>query len=99
MQKHVFLAISLLVVLLGLFSFSKNRELRSGITQPVTYYVSMDGSDTNSGKSLTTPLKTISAATARMSEGDVCMIREGTYRERVTITKSNLTISAYQNET
>ena len=44
------------------------------------YYVAKDGNDTNDG-SESTPFLTISKAASLMVAGDVCYIREGTYRE------------------
>lgn len=45
------------------------------------YYVATYGSDSNSGRSLLSPFRTIQAAASVMVAGDVCHIREGTYRE------------------
>jgi hypothetical protein len=39
--------------------------------------------------------KTISAAVAAASEGDVILVHQGTYREKVEVTKNNLTIQAF----
>ncbi len=48
------------------------------------YYVSPDGSDSNSGDKAT-PLRTIQAAVDRLKPGDTCIIREGVYREAVKL--------------
>ena len=48
------------------------------------YYVATYGSDSNSGRSLLSPFRTIQAAASVMVAGDVCHIREGTYRETLT---------------
>jgi hypothetical protein len=45
------------------------------------YYVSTSGSDANSGWSPLSPFRTIKAAASVMVAGDVCHLREGTYRE------------------
>ena len=53
------------------------------------YYVATSyGNDSNNGTSLTTPYKTIAKAASVMSAGDICYIRQGRYREAISI--SNL---------
>ena len=53
------------------------------------YYVATSyGNDSNNGTSLTTPNKTIAKAASVMSAGDICYIRQGRYREAISI--SNL---------
>jgi len=47
------------------------------------YHVSLQGRDTNVG-SASEPLKTISAAAQVAQPGDVIIVHEGTYRERIT---------------
>ena len=47
------------------------------------YHVSVKGLDTNAG-SASKPLKTISAAAQVAQPGDVIIVHEGTYRERIT---------------
>jgi alpha-N-arabinofuranosidase len=48
-----------------------------------TYYVAIDGDDSNDGRSLKTPLKRIQKAAEIMQAGDTCLIRGGEYREKV----------------
>lgn len=50
----------------------------------VTYYVDINGSDSNNGISLSTPFKTIGRAAQAATAGDTVFIRGGTYRETVT---------------
>jgi len=51
------------------------------------YYVSPAGDDTDPG-TLASPFKTIQRAADAMRAGDTCYIREGTYREAVTVAQS-----------
>ena len=70
-----------------------------------TYYVapsSSGGSDSNAG-TLAAPFETLQHAINQLSAGDILYIREGTYRETITIdedgTSGNLiTIQNYNNE-
>ena len=70
-----------------------------------TYYVapsSSGGSDSNAG-TLAAPFETLQYAINQLSAGDILYIREGTYRETITIdedgTSGNLiTIENYNNE-
>lgn len=70
----------------------------------VTYYVSTSGKDTNSGTSLSYPLRTIQRAVSKAVAGDTINIRGGTYREEVSIYRGGgsagkyLTIQAYGSE-
>ncbi len=61
------------------------------------YYVSPEGRDSASG-SLEKPFKTIQWGVDQLASGDVLYIREGHYRENITIEKSNITLSAYKDE-
>ena len=71
-----------------------------------TYYVapsSSGGSNSNVGTSLAAPYETLSHAIDQLTAGDILYIREGTYRETITIdedgTSGNLiTIQNYNNE-
>jgi len=51
------------------------------------YYVAPDGRDENPGTKAR-PLRTVQRAADAMSAGDTCYIREGTYRESVTLRRS-----------
>ncbi len=62
-----------------------------------TYFVSMDGADSNPG-TLQAPFRTIQHAANVMDPGDTAYIRGGTYRETVQITDNNLTFEAYNDE-
>ncbi len=61
------------------------------------YYVSNSGSDANFG-TLNEPFLTIQKAATAMMSGDKCYVREGTYRETVTVNQDNLSFEAYNNE-
>lgn len=50
-----------------------------------TYYVSTSGKDTNSGTSLSAPLRTIQKAMDKAVAGDTVNVRAGTYREEVSV--------------
>ncbi|MBO9605848.1 MAG: carbohydrate binding domain-containing protein [Paenibacillaceae bacterium] len=52
-----------------------------------TYYVATNGSDSNSG-SIGSPFRTIQHAADVTAPGDTVLIRGGTYRESVTVTRS-----------
>ena len=63
-----------------------------------TYYVSIDGSNLNSG-SIASPLKSIQFAVNKANEGDSIILRSGIYYEQnIRINKSNIYLSNYQNE-
>jgi hypothetical protein len=47
-----------------------------------TYYVSKTGKNTNPG-TINAPYKTIQHAINRLHPGDICIVREGTYRETI----------------
>jgi parallel beta-helix repeat protein len=49
------------------------------------FYVSPTGSNSNSGTTLSAPWKTIGKAVATMAAGDTVYIREGTYKEYLTM--------------
>ena len=61
------------------------------------YYVSTSGKDSNPG-TLERPFRTIQRAANRMSAGDVCYIRKGSYHEQVKIYTSRLTFKNYNGE-
>jgi hypothetical protein len=72
-------------------------------TKGAAYYVSTKGSDTNPGKSLISPLRTIQKAVDVAQPGDTIFVRGGTYRETVTTSRSGtatalITIQNYQKE-
>ncbi|MBN1674458.1 MAG: fibronectin type III domain-containing protein, partial [Kiritimatiellae bacterium] len=70
---------------------------------PTEYYVATSGSDGNNGTSLAAPFRTIQKAASVMKPGDVCRIRQGTYRETVRPANSGvagapITFEAYNGE-
>jgi hypothetical protein len=70
----------------------------------VTYYVATNGSDTNDGRSLSTPFQTIAHAKSVVNPGDTIEIRGGTYTEnnllisRVGAPNAWITMRAYNKE-
>ncbi len=60
-------------------------------------YVSPNGDDSNDG-SINKPFKTIQCGVDNLSEGDICYLRQGLYRENVIIDKSNVQLAAYNDE-
>jgi len=53
------------------------------------YYVdAITGNDTNQGTLRNTPLKTIQKAADKSAPGDTCLVRPGSYNERIHITRS-----------
>ena len=62
------------------------------------YYVDAENGDNQSGDgSLNNPWQTIQHAADTMNEGDLCIIREGVYRETV-IPKHNQTFQSFEGE-
>ncbi len=67
------------------------------------YYVSVSGSNKNSGTEAKKPFRTIQYAVDRMQAGDKCYVMEGIYRETVTFSQSGeleqpLLITNYQGQ-
>ncbi len=68
-----------------------------------TFYVAENGTDASGFGTFAAPFKTIQYAADQMKPGDICYIREGTYRECVTPKLSGnegeeIKFSAYMNE-
>ena len=68
-----------------------------------TYYVSVNGSDSNSGKTPEQALQSIQAGVNKLRAGDSLLIRGGTYRETVSISCSGehdkpIVIQAFKDE-
>jgi hypothetical protein len=71
-----------------------------------TYYVAptaSGGNNSNSGTSLAAPFETLQHAIDQLTAGDILYIREGTYRETITIDEDGssgnlITIQNYNNE-
>ena len=61
------------------------------------YYVAQNGNDSNNG-SEGSPFRTIQMAANTMVSGDKCFIKEGTYREKVTVPTNDLSFEAYSND-
>lgn len=57
------------------------------VAESATYYVSTGGSDSNVGTE-SSPWKTIQKCASMMSGGDTCIVKDGTYTEKVTINRS-----------
>lgn len=69
------------------------------------YYVATNGSDSNNGTSISTPLATVTAAIGKAKAGDVINIREGEYQytnkiglSRNGTVASPIIMQCYQNE-
>jgi len=91
MKKKISSKLFFIVCMQGLFGLQQ--------AYAATYYVSPNGSDTNNGTSLSTPVKTIRQALSKAwSSGDIIYVRGGTYVEAVSISQSGITLSAYQGE-
>jgi hypothetical protein len=61
-----------------------------GIAGPLVaaeYYVALTGNDRNPG-TMEKPLRTIQQGVDRLMPGDICFVREGTYRETVRLRRS-----------
>jgi parallel beta-helix repeat protein len=61
------------------------------------YYVATTGSNTAAG-TISAPFKTITRALTVAPIGSTIYVRGGTYKERVTISKADVLVSAYQTE-
>ncbi|BCJ94211.1 sugar hydrolase [Anaerocolumna cellulosilytica] len=97
-KKGIFLVI---IVLLGMYAFSQDKETAKAAAN---YYVSTSGNDTTGTGTISNPWRTIQKAADTMVAGDTCIIRGGTYRETVTLLKSGtstkpITFQAYKGET
>ena len=72
-----------------------------------TYYVApsaLGGSNSNAGTSLAAPFETLTHAIDQLTAGDILYIREGTYRETITIDEDGssgnlITIQNYNEST
>ena len=99
MMKHCFFAVNFILILACVTS-----------ADAATYYVSLNGSDSNSG-SIDRPFRTISYAVSEVNPGDTVYVRGGDYREISPgwthgyidgikgTSSSPIRISAYQQET
>lgn len=68
------------------------------------YYVSPKGNNSNNGTSIDKPFQKINAALSRAVGGDIIYLRDGTYNEDITLTRSGslgnyITIRNYPGET
>lgn len=62
------------------------------------FYVCVkQGNDQYPG-SETKPFRTIAKALSLVKEGDICYLKEGIYREAVTLSKNKITLKAYKND-
>lgn len=61
------------------FNFQQMRSTLTGTTAPTTYYVSGEGSDTNTGLSTSSPFRTIQQAANLTKPGDTVLIMNGVY--------------------
>lgn len=64
-----------------------------GLQVPLTYYVSMDGNDTNFG-TFASPFRTIQKCANIANVGNRCLVSAGNYNQNVTVTRSNITFEA-----
>jgi len=62
-----------------------------------TYYVSPDGNNGNPGTE-ELPWKTVQKAANTLNAGDTALIKDGTYRELVTVTRSGITLERYAGQ-
>ncbi len=76
-----------LVILIALFLAVIFQPFSVASAADSNYFVSTTGSDTNAGTS-SQPWKTIQKCANTLSAGDTCVVLEGTYNERVTMTRS-----------
>jgi hypothetical protein len=62
------------------------------------YYVAPNGSNTNNGRSLTTPYATLQKASDGAQAGDVVYVRAGVYREMVDLKADGVVYQPYNGE-
>lgn len=86
MYKFLTLIVVSMVILM---SCSIEPNLTSAQSIQHTYYVSVDGDDSNDG-SLSAPFKTLQHAADVMQPGDTTQVRAGRYRETVNVSTSGL---------
>lgn len=65
----------------------EKQEKEENITTEHTYFVSKSGSNKNSGKTESKAFKTIAKGISKLSAGDTLVIKEGTYKEKLTLSK------------
>ena len=74
------------------------------VSNSPAYYVATNGNDGNSGKSTSSPWRTIQHAANTASAGDTVYVMGGTYKEKITITRSGssgnyITFAVYPGQT
>jgi hypothetical protein len=77
--------------------FSAILFVQAGFSQRSPIYVDTKNAENGTGD-FSNPFKTIQLAVASAIAGDSIVIREGIYREQVSLTKGNLTFVPYSNE-
>jgi hypothetical protein len=80
-----------------------SRSLTFRVVTGGSYYVAPNGDDSNDGRSVGSPWRTIEKAAERLTAGDTVYIRAGTYHERVAPLASGaagrfITYAAYPGE-
>ncbi len=95
--------LSLIIILFLGSSFSGLCGITNSHTEPVKYYISPSGDDSNSGTSASSPFKTIEAANAIVKPGDTVFLRTGDYNDPIKPARSGqpgkyITYKAYGNE-
>ncbi|VGO16360.1 hypothetical protein PDESU_04951 [Pontiella desulfatans] len=71
----------------------------AGWIQAADVYVATNGVDAGSSSSIGAPFATVSYAASKMSAGDTCYIRGGSYHDEVILSgENNLTFKAYPGE-
>jgi Secretion system C-terminal sorting domain len=63
--------------------------LSEALSQPKTYYVAVNGNDSNAGLSIDQPLAKLSTAVSKLTAGDTIYVRGGTYVSTAQITLSS----------
>ena len=61
--------------------FKRGTNPKLATSKNLTFYVNQTGSDANSGRTTTVPLRTVGGAVARMLNGDITEVTAGEYRE------------------
>ncbi|MBI5953312.1 MAG: right-handed parallel beta-helix repeat-containing protein [Chloroflexi bacterium] len=88
MNKIIIRAMSMVLLLALTFGgYGNVGALSESLAPGITYYVSTNGVDTNTGTE-TAPWRTIQKAVNSVNPGDTILVRAGTYNESITISRS-----------
>lgn len=102
MNKLKLCRAALLLCIITGCSKKSSITISENTTTAKTYFVSTEGSDSNTGNS-NAPLRSINTALSKVVPGDTVLVRNGTYSEKIVFPKSGrldkfITLKAYPGE-